>query len=358
MSEKIFKIRSHDGTVIACRAWLPSNVEGFSEYPVLTEQELAVAMDKDKESMIDAEFELDMPPDFVPTYFKGTDKKQPSVVVQVVHGLAEHCGRYEYLAKQLNKIGWVVVGSDHRGHGITTPLRKKRGYLAKTRGWDLVVADIYAVNKAIRQAFPQAKVVMLGHSMGSFIARDYAANHGTSLAGLALSGTGPSQGILGAIGRGISRGQRWLCGYKSRGKLQNRLMFDTYNAKFAPLRTKSDWLSRDEKWVDAFLDDPLAGTLPSASIFDDLLYGIEKVNRHKNVALISPYLPIWIASGEIDPVGGKVGVEAVAEKLFATGHKKVTVKLYKDGRHEIFGEINRDEVIGDFIKWIKQTISL
>lgn len=277
--------------------------------------------------------------------------------VQIAHGMAEHSARYARLAEVLTADGFAVYANDHRGHGETAADPKDVGFFADKGGFDLVVDDLHLLTERIADDLPGIPIVLLGHSMGSFMARVYAARHSADIAGLVLSGTGGSQGLLGTIGQNIARVQATLRGRRHRSGLMNTLSFGQYNNAFKPTRTDFDWLSRDEAEVDAYIADPQCGEVFTAGFYVDLLGGIAASNDPKVLASIRPDLPVLVISGDADPVGdaGK-GVRAVADALSAARVEDVTCTLYPGARHELFNETNRDEVMADLLGWLDQHI--
>lgn len=276
---------------------------------------------------------------------------EAKAVVQVAHGLAEHAARYARFAQELTDAGYAVYASDHRGHGATSG---PRGTFGERGGWDLVVADLHAVTERAKAENPGLPLFLVGHSMGSFLSRAYAAEHGHELAGLVLSGTAGGAGALGRVGLLIATLQGRLRGHGHVSGLMNTLTFGQYNAAFKPSRTEFDWLSRDPAEVDRYIDDPDCGFVFTAGGFGDLLRGLAAVNSDAVVRRVPSGLPVHLASGDADPVGGKggAGVKAVAEQLRRSGVRDVTVTLWPGARHEILNETNRDEVTAEIIDWL------
>ena len=276
-------------------------------------------------------------------------------VVQLAHGLAEHSSRYARFAQRLTDHGYAVYGSDHRGHGQTSGESSgKRGFFSEKDGWQTVVDDLHAVTDKAREEQPGLPVFLLGHSMGSFISRGYAAQYGSELAGLVLSGTAGGAGALGKVGIFLASTQARLRGHAHTSGLMNTLTFGQYNSAFKPTRTDFDWLSRDPDEVDKYVNDPDCGFVFSAGGFADLLRGLESVNTDRLASRIPKALPVHLVSGDKDPVGGKdgKGVRAVADQLRRVGVQDVTLRLWPDARHEILNETNRDEVETEIVEWL------
>ncbi len=275
--------------------------------------------------------------------------------MQIAHGMAEHAGRYDYLAEQLVAVGYEAYAHDHRGHGKTAGTKAELGFFAEEDGWYEVVADLALVGRHIDSNHPGLPRYLLGHSMGSFLARTYALDYSDQIAGLVLSGTAGPAGPMGQIGRGIAIAEAKIRGKRHRSKALDGLSFGAFNKPFRPNRTDFDWLSRDPDQVDAYIDDPYCGALHTSQFFADLFTGLTDIGDNKRVKNVRSDLPVLLISGAADPVGnnGK-GVTQVAEQYLNCGVRDVTYILYPEARHEIFNETNRDEVIADLIEWLSE----
>ena len=281
----------------------------------------------------------------------------PTAIVQIAHGMAEHAGRYERFAQALTGGGYAVYAEDHRGHGRTGEAATL-GYFADDDGWSKVVEDMDAVTQHAVAEHPGLPVVLFGHSMGSFLTRDYAVRHGSDLSAVVVCGTAGDPGLLGKAGAMIAGVESRLRGRHHPSALMNKLTFGSYNAAFKPTSTDFDWLSRDDAEVDKYIADPLCGFVCSSGFYGDLLGGLARVNNDDVVAGIPAELPMLVISGTQDPVGGKQasGVNGVADQLRRSGVADLTVKLYPEARHELLNESNREEVTTDVLGWIAQRL--
>ena len=275
----------------------------------------------------------------------------PKAVIELVHGVVEHAGRYERFAGRLTEHGYAVYAPDHRGHGRTSGTR---GTFGPRDGWQAVVDDIHTVMTRAREEQPGLPTFLLGHSMGSFLARAYASRYGSELSGLVLSGTAGSAGPLGNVGVLVATTQARLRGHEHASGLMNTLVFGQYNAAFKPVRTEFDWLSRDPDEVDKYVDDPDCGFVFSASGFADMLKVLGSVNDDRVASRIPKDLPIHLVAGDQDPVGRQGrGPRAVAEQLRRLGVRDVTMTLWPGARHEILNETNRDDVEAEIVRWLE-----
>lgn len=286
-----------------------------------------------------------------------TPDGEPTAIVQIAHGMAEHAGRYERFAQALTGAGYTVYAEDHRGHGRTGEAATL-GYFADDDGWSKVVEDMHAVTQHALAEHPGLPVVLFGHSMGSFLTRDYAVRHGGDLSAAVVCGTAGDPGMLGKVGGTIASVEARVRGRRHPSALLNKLTFGAYNGAFKPTRTDFDWLSRDEAEVDKYIADPLCGFLCTSSFYSDLLGGLARVNNDAVLAGVPSELPMLVISGTQDPVGGKqaADVNGVADQLRRSGVTDVTVKLYPEARHELLNETNRDEVTADVLAWIAQRL--
>lgn len=278
---------------------------------------------------------------------------RPRAVVQIVHGVAEHVGRYDQAARFLASHGFLVCGGDHLGHGRTVS-DGQYGYFAPKGGWDLVVRDVRRLRELEGEQYPGLPYFLLGHSMGSFLTRTYLIRWPGTVDGAILSGTGQEPAPLVAFGRAASEALCALRGPRYVSALIYQLSLGAYNRKFRPNRTTGDWLSRDPVMVDEGLRDPLCSFRPTVSMFRDMMTGLQFIGQERNVKKMDPSTPVYFFSGEQDPVGsmGK-GVKKVAGLFRRAGCRDVTVKLYSGGRHEMLHETNRQEVLADLLSWLE-----
>ena len=277
----------------------------------------------------------------------------PRAAVQIAHGLAEHAGRYARLAEALTGAGYAVYADDHRGHGRSAKGPANLGFFAERDGWNRAVDDLWRLNRRIAADHPGRPIVLLGHSMGSFMAQQFIAEHGAALAGVVLSGSGGKPEPLAAVGRLVARLERLRLGPRGHSALLLAFSFGAFNKPFAPARTPYDWLSRDPAEVDKYIADPLCGFPASVQLWIDMLDALPRIADPARQARIPKTLPVLILSGARDPVGGNTkGLRQLLAAYGAAGLGRVSHKFYPGGRHEMFNETNRDEVTRDLIAWL------
>jgi alpha-beta hydrolase superfamily lysophospholipase len=274
---------------------------------------------------------------------------RPRAILQIAHGLAEHSARYARLAAALNAAGYGAYAADLRGHGPKAATAD-RGHFADRDGWAKCVADLWVLNRLIAAEQPQAPIVFLGHSTGSWIGQQFVSEHGGGLAGIVYSGSNGKPPPIAALGRLVARAERMRQGRRGRSRLVNSLMFDAFNKPFEPARTRFDWLSRDETEVDAYVADPLCGFDVTNQLAIDLLDALPRLIVPERLAKIPKDMPIYVFSGERDPVGANI--QGLIDALKAAGFTRLTTRIYPGARHETLNETNRDEVTRDLIAWL------
>lgn len=273
-------------------------------------------------------------------------------VIQVLHGLGEHAGRYARFAAAANARDFAVCVHDHRGHGGHGD---EPGHFSDDDGWHKVNTDAELVNDFIRSEYDNVPIVMLGHSMGSYLAQSFAMHYGARLSGLILSAsTWPSRLQLGPA-KVLAHVEAWRLGKHGHSKLLDGLGFDGFNKRFEPARTGVDWLSRDVAEVDKYVADSLCGGPYSCGLWIDLIEGLFTISSENALGRISPDLPILITGGSDDPVGGEHGMSRLAMHYAQTCHQRLQVKVYPEGRHEMLNDINRDDVTSDWLDWVSAT---
>ena len=277
----------------------------------------------------------------------------PRAVLQLVHGVAEYVGRYDHFARFLAGHGFVVCGEDHLGHGLTVD-DGKYGYFGEKDGWKHVITDVHRMREIAGERWPGLPYFIMGHSMGSFLTRMYLLRWPGTVTGAILSGTGQESRLNVALGRRIALHERKKLGAEGHSDMVQKVSLGAYNKKFAPNRTTADWISRDERVVDAYLADPLCQFTPSVSMFADMMEGLKFIGDQENLSALERNTPIYLFSGDQDPVGGMgKGVRKVHRMYEKAGVRDLTMKLYPGGRHEMLNELNRDEVYRDTLAWLE-----
>ncbi|MCC8120730.1 MAG: alpha/beta hydrolase [Oscillospiraceae bacterium] len=276
-------------------------------------------------------------------------------VVQLVHGVSEYIDRYAPTARFLAQQGFVVVGSDHLGHGRTAAGPEEYGFFCHQRGWHTVSADVRRLRTLAGERYPELPYFILGHSMGSFLTRTYLIDWPGTVTGAILSGTGQEPAAAVSLGWHMANVVCRTRGERTHSRLIEKLSFGAYNRQFSPCRTPSDWISRDEAVVDAYRADPLCQFLPTAGMFRDMMEGLQYIADRDNLRKMDPATPVLFFSGDQDPVGQNgAGVDKVASWFRQAGAEDVTVHLYPGGRHEMLNEINREQVLADLLAWLEQ----
>lgn len=274
-------------------------------------------------------------------------------VVQIAHGIAEHVERYDDFAGFLAENGFVVAANDHLGHGKSINEESELGFFAENGGWELVVGDMHKLHEQLAEEFPDLPFFLFGHSMGSFLSRTYIIRYRSGLTGVILSGTGQQPKAMVSAGKALASAEIKRHGAKYKSQRLNDLAFGKYNDGFAPARTVSDWLSRDEEAVDKYNNDPLCGYIPTAGLFRDLMSGLGYIGSQRNIDRMKKDLPVYFIAGDKDPVGEKgKAVLRVYQRFLKAGMSDVSLKLYHDCRHELLNELNRGEVCKDILTWI------
>lgn len=271
-------------------------------------------------------------------------------VVQISHGMAEHVARYLRFAEYLCENGFAVVLHDHIGHGESVSAPELLGYFGK-HGEQSFTEDMKTVTDWAKKEYPSLPLFLLGHGMGSLIARNYTAQYGNLLAGAVYSGTSGSNPALG-FGLLLCNVLIKCKGEKYRSKLLDKIAFGAYNKK-TEKRTPCDWASRDEQEVDKFIADPLCGYMYTVSGMKALFLTVREISKDGWYAALPQNLPVLLISGAMDPIGnyGR-GVREVYRRLKETGHRNVQMKLYDGARHEILNETNRKEVYADILNFL------
>lgn len=285
------------------------------------------------------------------------DVEKPVCIFQIVHGMAEHIERYDEFATFLAQKGILVVGDDHLGHGKSVPEGGTYGYFCKEDAAGVLVRDEHRLKKIMQEQYPGVPYLILGHSMGSFIVRNYLFHYGSGIGGAIIVGTGMQSKFTLLAARTVTAIQKWFFGPKHVGKFIDKASFGKFNDRFSPARTNADWLSRNEENVDRYLADPMCGFVFTLNGFAALFQLIHNCYDAEKIEKMPKQLPVLLLSGADDPVGnyGK-SVENVYRSYLEHGMQNVQMKLYEKDRHELLNEVDREQVYGEIYRWILQRI--
>lgn len=282
--------------------------------------------------------------------------REPGALFQISHGMAEHIQRYDRIARVLVGHGFAVYGIDHIGHGRTQPARELRGIFDHEHAADQIVEDQHAVRLLMQERFPGLPLVFLGHSMGSFIARNYIALHGEGLAGAIIMGTGwMDDGIIKAL-RVVVAGLAKLRGWDHRSAFVDGMGVGGYNKAFkgTGANTGFEWLSRNDACAIAYRDDPDCGFMFSIGGYWMLADLMSRAQDSALAARIPKDLPVLVISGSKDPVGSDgVGPAKYFRLLQDAGVEKAEFEVISGARHEILNEIGFEETDQIILDWMK-----
>lgn len=263
----------------------------------------------------------------------------PKAIVQIAHGMGEHAARYCRLAGDLVDRGYVVYADDHRGHGHTAGSADRQGHLGPN-GWNGLVDDVATLSGLARKERPGIPLVLIGHSMGSFALQQLILDRSDIMDGAVLSGSTAVDVVAGALDP------------------TQPADLTSFNAPFEPARTEFDWLSRDTDEVDLYVADPMCGFGLDAEGTGAMLAGAPALGDPDRLTAIRPDLPIYVISGEADPLSGAGALtQLVVDRYRAAGVTEVSVDIYAGCRHELFNETNRDEVTANLVAWLDRVVA-
>lgn len=277
--------------------------------------------------------------------------------VHILHGMAEYSGRYEAFAGFLTDAGYTVYAQDHRGHGLTAERNHMPyGFFAEKEGWWRIMRDSDQLDEIILDEQPdELPFFLLGHSMGSFLARSVIVAHADLFSGVIAMGTGCSQGLAGKFGLLLTSRHIKKLGPKAPDEQMARLSFASYLKHIPKPRTQSDWLSRDSRAVDRYEADPACGFVCTTSFYHDLIVGLTFANDPANAKKLPPDLPMLLISGSEDPVGGwSKGVRKVYDLYKDAGIGDLTLHLVDGARHELLNETDKEETYQYLLDWMDE----
>lgn len=282
---------------------------------------------------------------------------KPKAVLMLSHGKSEYLERYECFAKFLCGNGIALCGNDHIGHGKSVSDESMYGYFGKERGYINMVRDLHRMRRIVDKRFPNIPKILMGHSMGSFLARIYLAKYSEDKWNAALimgtAGSMPGSPIFSKMINVLEK----LKGSELPQESSEKLFAKIYGLRVENKRTPNDWLSRDPENVDRFNNDPHCQHPFTMAGFRDLMDAMLFCNSNTVIENTPKDVPIMFMSGGMDPIGEYGdGVQKAIDKYIKYGCNVSRVHIYKDARHELLFELNRGEVLNDILEFIKETI--
>ncbi len=278
-------------------------------------------------------------------------------VVQISHGMIEMIDRYEDFALFLNRHGYAVIGNDHLGHGLTAGNDADLGYFCPRNMSATVVADLHRVTRYAKKKYKKKPYFMLGHSMGSFMARRYLMTYGMDLDGCVICGTGSQSRPVLIAGPVVANALRLVFGDRFRSRLLERNAFGTYQKRIPNPRTKSDWMTRDTAIVDWCRSNKYCSFRFTLNGYRTLFEVLSFIQKRQNIDRIPKELPLFFIAGGQDPVGhyGR-DVRRISAGYEKAGVEDVSLKIYQEDRHEILNELDRDLVYRDVLSWLEAKV--
>lgn len=275
-------------------------------------------------------------------------------IIQITHGMVEYIERYEGFAEFLTDNGFMVVGHDHLGHGESVTSKENWGFFTENNPSDTLVEDMHKLRTTIQKDNKDVAYFMFGHSMGSYMLRKYLAKYNSNLNGAIICGTGFSPVKTTMMGMKVVSLFKKFRGWHYRSQTVANLTYDKYYKKFdlTGKDVSNSWLTRNEAVVETYYADPKCTFLFTLNGYQGLTEAVLFTCKQENVDKIPNSLPIFIISGDDDPVGALgEGVKTVYRMFKQSGKKDLSYKLYPGFRHEILNEIGKEEVYQDVLLW-------
>ena len=284
---------------------------------------------------------------------------EPIAILQIIHGMQEYVDRYDEFANYLAERGILVMGNDHLGHGGSLGEKGTYGYFCKNDPATVLVRDAHRLKKMTQEEYPGIPCFILGHSFGSFVAREYITRYGTGISGAIIQATGyMSNGNLKSLIRLINF-LTFIMGEKYRSEMLDKKLFKGYLKQIPNAKTPKDWLSHNEESVDKYVADPACNFIFTLNGFKTMAELLKRNQDTDRIQDIPKELPILITGGKEDPVSD---YGDALEKLYGTYKNElqienVDLKIYEGFRHELQQEIGREQVFEEQYEWIKKVLA-
>jgi alpha-beta hydrolase superfamily lysophospholipase len=289
---------------------------------------------------------------FVKSYLPATGK--PKGILQIIHGMAEHHGRYHELGQFLAENGYGVFINDHPGHGQTAGSIERLGYISYSRGWEIMLENSRALYTYIRKSQPDIPLFLMGHSMGSILARHFIAVYPVYIQGLILSGTFETSNNILKLSHSFIRLQKLFLGSQRKSKWFNRFFYQNFNRHFEPRPTLFEWISSDRAEADQYVADPYCGFDCSIAFYNNIFKGISEMKKAHHNLKYRKTLPLLIFGGQDDPVGnfGKDAMK-IHREFYKQRFQNLKVKVFH-GRHEMLHETEKEKVFIYLLNWVNE----
>ncbi|MBP3782301.1 MAG: lysophospholipase [Butyrivibrio sp.] len=283
---------------------------------------------------------------------------EPVAILQIIHGMQEYVDRYDEFANYLAERGILVIGNDHLGHGGSVGENGTKGFFCKEDPATVLVRDAHRLKKMTQEDYPGIPCFILGHSFGSFVAREYITRYGTGIKGAIIQGTAfMPTGTVKSLS-GLVSFLQFILGEKTRSTMVNNMAFKGYLKRIPNPRTKFDWLSHNEESIDKYIADPFCNFVFTLNGFKTMAELLKRVQDVEKMEDIPKNLPILITGGKEDPVGSYGDALKRLYTIYTNElHiENVELKLYDGMRHELQQEIGRETVFEDQYNWLKKVI--
>lgn len=285
-------------------------------------------------------------------------ENRPKAILQLVHGMAEHIERYGEFATFMAEHGYLVVGDNHLGHGKSVPENGQKGYFCDGDAASVLVRDEHKLHEVVEGEYPGIPYFILGHSMGSFITRNYLTEYGHEVQGAVIMGTGMQSRTLLGLSKTLAKAEKLFKGDRHVSTFIDKLAFGGYYKKIPGYTMKNEWLTSNLDAVQKYNDDPDCGFTFTVNGFSTLFELIWRLHDEERLGRIPRNLPMLFVSGADDPVGnyGK-GVKQAVRTVQKAGVRDVTMKLYPGGRHEILNDREHEEVYENVLSFYEEILA-
>ena len=283
---------------------------------------------------------------------------KPCAVLQICHGMVEFIERYDEFARFLTDRNIAVIGHDHIGHGDSVNSTDDWGFFHEERGNEILIEDINTMMKVAKSKWSVDNYFLMGHSMGSFLVRQYMFTYPKNdLSGCIIMGTGYKFEPLIYIAKIASYIEGCVRGFKKPSNFVTKIFVKENIKMFPNARSVNDWLTKDRDIVREYNSNPKTSFRFSNRAYYDLFRGMLTIYKRKNTSKLNKNIPYLLVSGDCDPVGDfGEGVKKVYKEYKSLGILDVSIKLFRDDRHEILNEIDRNDVYKYIYEWIEQRI--